>query len=84
MLSPSFALVLLVVGTGLVAVAVLVWAFVRGWVDGDVIARQQVAIFDDEDLRAERPWETSAQRAERVARYGPPLETRWTDSGGRA
>jgi hypothetical protein len=73
MLSPSLALVLLVVGTGLVAVAVLVYAFLRGWIDEDAIERQRIAIFDAEDLQAERPWETPAQRAERVRLYGPPL-----------
>ena len=74
MLSPSLALVLLVVGTGLVAVTVLVYAFLRGWIDEDAIERQQTAIFDAEDLRAERPWETSAQRAERVRLYGRPID----------
>lgn len=74
MLSPSLALVLLVVGTGLIAVAVLVYAFLRGWIDEDALDRQKVAIFDADDLRAERPWETPAQRAERVALYGPPLD----------
>ena len=72
MLSPSLALVLLVVGTGLVAVAVLVYAFLRGWIDEDAIDQQKISIFDPEDLQAERPWETPAQRAERVRRYGRP------------
>jgi len=80
MLSPSLALVLLVVGTGLVAVAVLVYAFLRGWIDEDALDRQKIAIFDGEDLRAERPWETPAQREERIQRYGPPLDS--TEPGG--
>jgi hypothetical protein len=74
MLSPSIALVLLVVGAGLVAVAVLVYAFLRGWIDEEAIERQRVAIFDAEDLRAERPWETPEQRAERIRLYGPPVD----------
>ena len=74
MLSPSLALVLLVVGTGLVAVAVLVYAFVRGWIDENVLERQKVAIFDVEDLRTERPWESAEQCAERRRLYGPPIE----------
>lgn len=82
MLSPSLAIVLLVVGSGLIAVAVLVWAFVRGWIDAEVIDRQKTAIFDPEDLRAERPWETPAQRADRIATYGPPLDAGWTDTAG--
>lgn len=74
MLSPSLALALLVVLTGLIAIAVLVWAFLRGWIDEDAITQQSTSILDADDLRATRPWESEDQRRERVALHGDPVE----------
>jgi hypothetical protein len=69
-LSPSLALVVLVVITGVVAVAALVFAFVRGWLEDDALASQATIIFDAEELRLERPWESPAQKAERAQTHG--------------
>jgi hypothetical protein len=72
MLSPSLAVVLFVVVTGLLAVISLVWALLRGWLDDDAIASQATVILDPVDLQTERPWETPLQRHERVQAHGPP------------
>lgn len=72
MLSPSLTLALLVVSTGLVAIAVLVWAFLRGWFDADAIAQQATVIFEHGDLEAARPWESETQHAERLRLYAAP------------
>ena len=66
----------------LLAAAVLAWAYWRGFFrDLDAQAR---VIFEPEDLRLERPWETPVDRLEREMRHGKlvaPVPGEW---GGAA
>jgi nitrogen fixation-related uncharacterized protein len=66
----------------LVAAGVLLWAMRRGFF-GNLDA-QALAVFDDDDLRVERPWESTAERGEREHRYGPlvrPSRGEWGGGG---
>lgn len=68
MLAGSLVVTLLILGVGLPALMVLLWAIRNGQFDDPDLAAWQ--ILDDEDLRARRPWEGPAQIAERVRLYG--------------
>ena len=52
----------------LFAVAALAWAWRRGFLDD--LAAQSRVIFDDDDMRLARPWETPGEQLEREAAYG--------------
>ena len=67
---------------GLIALGAFVWAWRRG--QFRELDRQAHVIFDERDLRLERPWETADQRAEREARYGPLVEPSPGEWGGAA
>jgi hypothetical protein len=82
MLSPSLAIVLLVLAAGIAALGVLGWVIARGWISEDAIKQQAWSVFDVEDLRTARPWETPEQHAERVARHGAAQNARPGAFGG--
>ena len=82
MLSPSLAIVILVVATGVAALIALGWVIARGWISDDAIRHQAWSVLDEEDLRAARPWESTEQHAERVAAHGPPRNARPGALGG--
>ena len=54
---------------GVLALTAFVWAWRRGLFH-DLVAQSRV-IFQPEDLRLSRRWETPAQRLERESGYGP-------------
>lgn len=54
---------------GLSALAIFLLALRRGEFDDPGAAA--MSLFDELDLRYERPWESAAQREERVLRHGP-------------
>jgi hypothetical protein len=70
MLPSSLTVTLAITILGLLTAAVFVWAWRQGHFDR--INQQALLPLDDDDFNASRPWETDAQRAERVAEYGPP------------
>lgn len=75
--------VVVIVATALLtlfAAGVLVWAMRRGFF-GNLDA-QALAVFDDEDLRIARPWETADERGERERRYGAPVLPSGGEWGG--
>lgn len=71
MFADSTLVVLLGLLAGLPSFVLLAWALKQRQFDG--LDAAAAAVFDDEELRYERPWETPAQSLERVARYGPTL-----------
>jgi nitrogen fixation-related uncharacterized protein len=67
----------------LIAAGVLGWAMRRGFFGN--LDKQALAVFDDDDLRMARPWESPAERSEREHRYGPaifPSGGEWGGSSG--
>jgi hypothetical protein len=64
----------------LLAAAVLAWAYRRGFFR-DLEAQSRV-IFEPEDFRLERPWETPIQRLERETNFGEPLQPAPGEWGG--
>lgn len=70
MLAGSLVVTLLVLGVGVPALVVLLWAIRSGQFDDPAEAARQ--ILDDADLRARRPWEDQAQAGERARLYGAP------------
>lgn len=70
MLPSSLAVTLATTILGLLTVAVFVWAWRKGQFDR--INQQALLPLDDDDFNVARPWETAAQRAERVEEFGPP------------
>ena len=67
----------------LIAAGVLGWAMRRGFFGN--LDKQALAVFDDDDLRIARPWESPAERGEREHRYGPavlPSGGEWGGSRG--
>jgi cbb3-type cytochrome oxidase subunit 3 len=70
MLPSSLTVTLAITILGLITAAVFVWAWRRGHFDR--INQQALLPLDDDDFNTARPWETAAQRAERVENFGPP------------
>ena len=66
----------------LLAALVLAWGLWRGFFRN--LDAQARVIFEPEDLRLERPWETAVERLERETRYGPPAEPAPGEWGGAA
>ena len=64
----------------LIAAGVLGWAMRRGFLGN--LEAQAFAVFDDDDLRMERPWESSGERGERERLYGAPLAPSRGEWGG--
>ena len=69
MLPSSLTVTLAITILGLLTVATFLWAWRRGHFDR--ISTQALLPMDDDDFNVTRPWETPAQRAERVAEFGP-------------
>ena len=82
MIPSSLPVIVATAALTLLAAAVLAWAYWRGFFrDLDAQAR---VIFEPEDLRLERPWETPVDRLEREMRHGKlgaPVPGEW---GGAA
>jgi hypothetical protein len=66
----------------LLAVVVLAWGWRRGFFR-DLEAQSRV-IFEPQDYRLERPWETPVQRLERETTYGAPVRPAPGEWGGAA
>jgi hypothetical protein len=73
MLPSSLTVTLAITILGLLTAAVFFAAWRKGHFDS--INRQALLPMDDDDFTAVRPWETAAQRAERVEEFGPPQST---------
>ncbi len=69
MLPSSLTVTLAITILGLLTVAAFAWAWRKGQFDR--IQQQALLPMDDDDFNVTRPWETPAQRAERVDDYGP-------------
>ena len=69
MLPSSLTVTLAITILGLLTVAAFLWAWRKGQFDR--INDQALLAMDDDDFNVARPWETVAQRAERVAAHGP-------------
>ncbi len=78
MLPTSLMVALATVAMTLVPAIVLFWAWRKGLFH-DLEAQSRV-IFDDRDLRVERPWESAAEQLEREMAFGgaePALPGEW-------
>lgn len=73
MLPSSLTVTLATTLLGLLTCAVFFLAWKRGQFDR--INQQALLPLDDDDLSVARPWETAAQRAERVEEFGPPAQS---------
>lgn len=80
MFPSSLAVVGVGVLLGIIALGAFAWAWRRGHFDR--LDRQAHIIFDERDMRLERPWESERQRARREARYGPLIEPSPGEWGG--
>ena len=80
MIPTSLAVLVMVLPLGALAFGAFVWAWRRGaFHDLDKQAR---VIFEPRDLRLERPWESAAQRAQRIEAFGPPETAERGEWGG--
>lgn len=68
MFANSFAVVLLGLLVGVPVLFFLVWGLKNNQFDN--LAVNSLVIFDENDLRYARPWETDSQIKERVNTYG--------------
>ncbi|MFW6201885.1 MAG: cbb3-type cytochrome oxidase assembly protein CcoS [Gemmatimonadota bacterium] len=80
MLPSSFAVIGVALLLGGLALVAFAWGWRRGHFDG--LREQAYLVFDERDLRLERPWETEAQQERRAARHGPPLDPAPGEWGG--
>jgi nitrogen fixation-related uncharacterized protein len=78
----SLVVILATLAIGVLALTAFVWAWWRG-LFRDLDAQSRV-IFEPNDLRLHRHWETAAQRAAREHAYGEPLPPRRGEWGGAA
>lgn len=69
MLPSSLTVTLAITILGLLTVAVFLWAWRTGQFDR--ISDQALLPMDDDDFNVARPWETAAQRTERIMEHGP-------------
>ena len=77
MFANSIAIIVLIIVTGLPVLFFLLWAVFDGQFDQiDATAEE---IFDTDELRYPRPWETSQQQEARVSVYGRPIIDPWND-----
>ena len=82
MIPSSLVVVLATLAIGVLALTTFVWAWWRG-LFRDLEAQSRV-IFEPDDLRLCRRWETPAQRVEREHAYGAPLAPQQGEWGGAA
>ena len=82
MIPSSLIVIVATAALSLLGALVLVWAWWRGFFH-DLDAQARV-IFEPEDWRLERPWETPVQRLEREANHGPSLPPPPGEWGGAA
>ena len=68
MLDGSTEVLVLVVLMGFATIALFAWAWWNGKLDDP--EAQATSILDARDLRLERPWESSDERAKRAERFG--------------
>lgn len=80
MLSGNILLVLLIIGGGLIGLAIFFVACLKGLFD-DTQA-QSTIIFNQVDLRIKRPWETAKQAQERRELFGELIEPKASEWGG--
>lgn len=80
MIPSSLPVIVATAALTLLAAAVLAWAYWRGFFH-DLEAQSRV-IFEPEDLRLERPWETPVERLEREVTYGEPIAPAPGEWGG--
>ncbi|MBC7542289.1 MAG: hypothetical protein H7338_06125 [Candidatus Sericytochromatia bacterium] len=81
MLAASTAVLVIGALLMLLALGGLAWAWSAGQLRGST--DQATVIFDPEDRRYERPWETSPQREARILAHGsllPPEPGQWGGS----
>jgi hypothetical protein len=76
----SLPIILATVALTAFAVAALAWAWSRGFLDN--LEAQSRVIFEPDDFRTARPWETTGQRIEREAAYGLPIAAEPGEWGG--
>lgn len=69
MLPSSLTVTLAITILGLLTVAAFLWAWRKGQFNR--ISDQALLAMDDDDFNVARPWETFAQRTERVRAHGP-------------
>ena len=69
MLPSSLTVTLAITILGLLTVAAFLWAWRKGQFNR--ICDQALLAMDDDDFNVARPWETFAQRTERVQAHGP-------------
>lgn len=69
MLPSSLTVTLAITILGLLTVAAFLWAWRKGQFNR--ISDQALLAMDDDDFNVARPWETFAQRSERVQAHGP-------------
>ena len=82
MIPSSLVVILATFAIGALALTAFVWAWRRRMFH-DLDAQSRV-IFEPDDLRLARRWETPAQRIEREITYGAPLPPRRGEWGGAA
>lgn len=82
MVPSSLAVILVGLALGIGALAGFAWGWRRG--QFTALGAQARVIFDERDLRIERPWESAVQRAERSAEHGAPLPPEAGEWGGAA
>ena len=78
MFANSHYVILLGLGVGIPTLLFLFLAFRAGHFDE--LDQVYYFIFDEEDLRYIRPWESHTQKKERIHRHGPALNSplEWT------
>ena len=81
MFGASLSVVLMFVGLGAVSFLAFAWAVWHGQFDD--LDEHALVIFDEDDFRVAREWETAAQRQEREQRYGPPIDPSPGEWGGK-
>lgn len=80
MLATALTIVLIVSSAGLLSLIIFAWAFVNGSFDSP--QDQAMVIFDEVELRFDRPWENPRQKRERIKKYGPLLKVPRSEWGG--
>lgn len=80
MFTTSMAVLVLGVGLGGIALIFLLWAFKSGQFDD--LESWAMLVFEPDELRYVRPWETPEQSAERRRMHGEPIQPKKGEWGG--